>query len=191
MNCKETKFKHDEKKCTKCCKVKKTTEFGYCSRTKDNLTYRCSQCNREATKKWLEDPENRKRAQKATEKWVVENRDKVKKWKDEHSDYQAKYHSERRKNDPEFHKKHYARAECNNERIRRGRVKMDEFCALCIKERAVEFHHFNYDSPLDIVCLCRRCHLELHKAQRRADFVITNIELFEEAKKYIKNNLTK
>ena len=40
-------------------------------------------------------------------------------------------------------------------------------CATCGAER-VEMHHEDYSRPLDVVWLCRPCHLERHREMRRA-----------------------
>lgn len=36
-------------------------------------------------------------------------------------------------------------------------------CARCNSKRNVQWHHPNYFKPLEVIPLCKKCHLELHK----------------------------
>lgn len=45
--------------------------------------------------------------------------------------------------------------------IRRGQVTRDP-CQGCGTKRNVEGHHTDYDYPLDVEWLCRRCHMKEH-----------------------------
>ena len=54
-----------------------------------------------------------------------------------------------------------------------------EPCATCGK-KAEHKHHEDYDRPLEIVWLCRRCHVQLHVGERDASIngVIGVLERF-------------
>lgn len=47
---------------------------------------------------------------------------------------------------------------------RRGYIKKQS-CLLCNNHNS-EKHHPDYDDPLNVIWLCRRCHNRLHKAKR-------------------------
>jgi ribosomal protein S27AE len=53
--------------------------------------------------------------------------------------------------------------------IKRGKVQK-EACCRCGNENA-EAHHKDYYKPLEVVWLCRPCHLELHKTSSIDDFM--------------------
>lgn len=46
----------------------------------------------------------------------------------------------------------------------RGKLKIG-LCLICGSEKA-EMHHEDYEKPLEIIWLCRKCHLEYHKFTR-------------------------
>lgn len=71
---------------------------------------------------------------------------------------------------PEARKKATARAYAKVYQ-KRGKLKRQP-CLFC-GARAVEKHHMDYDKPLQVLWLCRPCHLDLHHnheqpAHRRA-----------------------
>lgn len=45
--------------------------------------------------------------------------------------------------------------------LRRGKLKKEK-CLVCGSENS-QMHHKNYNEPLNIVWLCRSCHLKVHK----------------------------
>lgn len=60
---------------------------------------------------------------------------------------------------PNARKKATARA-YTNVYVKRGVIKKTP-CFKCGDEK-VEAHHHDYDKPLEVTWLCRKCHLELH-----------------------------
>ncbi|OFX03899.1 MAG: hypothetical protein A3E78_07400 [Alphaproteobacteria bacterium RIFCSPHIGHO2_12_FULL_63_12] len=58
-----------------------------------------------------------------------------------------------------------------------------EPCASCSAPKA-EMHHPDYDLPLDVVWLCRSCHLELHRRERGPLPDTHKAKLRELARKY-------
>jgi len=51
-----------------------------------------------------------------------------------------------------------------NRAVKNGTISQKENCEFCgeKKDNLIK-HHFNYDYPLDITWLCRKCHGEVHK----------------------------
>jgi len=45
--------------------------------------------------------------------------------------------------------------------LRRGKIEKEN-CSICGSENS-QMHHDDYDKPLEITWLCRKCHLNLHK----------------------------
>ena len=39
-------------------------------------------------------------------------------------------------------------------------------CIVCGCEQNIHFHHEDYSKPLDVTCLCRTCHGQLHNRRR-------------------------
>ena len=39
-------------------------------------------------------------------------------------------------------------------------------CSVCRAETKVEAHHEDYDKPLDVIWMCRKCHVALHVKNR-------------------------
>lgn len=47
--------------------------------------------------------------------------------------------------------------------IRNGSIVRPEVCSRCGKKGKIEAHHKDYNKPLDVVWLCRKCHVDEHK----------------------------
>lgn len=47
--------------------------------------------------------------------------------------------------------------------FKRGKIQKVE-CCCCGKKENLEFHHPNYNKPFNVMVLCKKCHLELHRA---------------------------
>ena len=50
--------------------------------------------------------------------------------------------------------------------LRRGKIKKEP-CVKCGDIKS-QMHHNDYENPLDVIWVCRKCHLELHKLQKNA-----------------------
>jgi hypothetical protein len=46
--------------------------------------------------------------------------------------------------------------------VKHGKIKIPTQCSTCPSEHLIEAHHDDYSKPLDVVFLCRRCHLTWH-----------------------------
>lgn len=47
--------------------------------------------------------------------------------------------------------------------IKKGFIIRSQTCTTCHKECKTEAHHEDYTKPLDVIWLCRRCHMKLHR----------------------------
>lgn len=68
--------------------------------------------------------------------------------------------------DPINKKKSNARSKISDH-IRRGLIKKETNCSLCKSTNNIEKHHPDYNKPLEVIWLCRDCHVELHKDLKR------------------------
>jgi hypothetical protein len=53
-----------------------------------------------------------------------------------------------------------------NSAVMRGALVRPLACPQCGSRRKIEAHHADYDKPLDVIWLCKRCHAKLHVALR-------------------------
>jgi len=146
------------KKCKKCSELKNRQDFYNDKRNKDGLYSCCKKCSIEYSKKtyikynYLETKrEYRNKYQKEYQK--TEN---IKKYKRE---YNKEYYS---KEDDNIRLKYLCRNKTRNYIIK-GIIKKEpcKICG-CIKS---ETHHINYESPFNILFLCRKHHSELHSGK--------------------------
>lgn len=47
--------------------------------------------------------------------------------------------------------------------VRRGDIEHPDGCSKCRTHGSIEAHHPDYSKPLDVVWLCRACHVNLHR----------------------------
>ena len=78
--------------------------------------------------------------------------------------YHARYQKHRYHNDPEHRRKHLARVKAYDARTA-GKIARTP-CADCGNENT-QAHHDDYSQPLNVVWLCRACHLARHKQDSR------------------------
>ncbi len=49
--------------------------------------------------------------------------------------------------------------------LRKGRVAKADFCTICGSDKEIEGHHEDHSKPLEVVWLCRNCHVKYHADQ--------------------------
>ena len=54
-----------------------------------------------------------------------------------------------------------------NKAVYRGILPKPSACSQCGRVSRIEGHHYDYDKPLDITWLCRRCHVFRHPLYSR------------------------
>ena len=46
--------------------------------------------------------------------------------------------------------------------VRKGFIKLTDYCEECGRVGKVDAHHYNYDNPFNVICLCKDCHHKKH-----------------------------
>lgn len=139
------------KKCTKC-KVEKVFGEFYKNRGKpDGLMVRCIECCREYNRSvdrkeaWANYQKTEKgKATKRKYQQSVKGRVCA-------SGYRSKY---------PYKTKAHDKVKCA---IRSGVLVRPDRCFLCLKVCHPHAHHCDYNKPLDIMWLCKQCHVDWHK----------------------------
>jgi len=139
---------------------------------------------RESSKKWKkENPEKVKKYKAADYQKHKEKRDKsareyLKKYPEKKKEYAKKSREKetfkewRRAWDraQEYHKTLEQKARkvvCYA--VKNGSLTKPTTCSECQNEGKVEAHHADYEKPLEVVWLCRKCHMAKHKTKRRIE----------------------
>ena len=137
---------------------------------------RCDKSNN----KWVE--ENRERSNEIKRNWKKRNREKVleqsrdyaNKRYAENTERELKRNKEWIKNNPEKQKeserktkakypeKYKARIK-SRDALKRGEIVRPTICSRCNEEGYIEGHHYDYNKPLDVIWLCKKCHAKEHK----------------------------
>lgn len=139
----------EEKVCTKCREMKPLSEYHKHKGAPDGLRYVCKACRKQlAAEYYVKDPEARRR---------VSN-----KYKKEHPERHRKTEAEYRKRNPLKVKAHNDVTHA----IERGDL-VRKPCEKCGNERS-EAHHEDYSKPLEVIWLCRMCHVALHMERTNA-----------------------
>ena len=132
------------KTCSKCGEVKPLTEYYRDARSKGGLRSCCKPCHIEAVKTWI--VANPEKHATYRDRWKRENpektADRISRWQ------QA---------NPEKHRAHVAVMNA----IRHGKI-VSQPCVVCGDKKS-EGHHPDYSKPLEVVWLCRKHHMMLHR----------------------------
>tara|TARA_R110002153_G_scaffold269609_1_gene435327 strand:- start:436 stop:900 length:465 start_codon:yes stop_codon:yes gene_type:complete len=150
------------KKCFKCGAEKPLTDFYKHPQMLDGTVNKCKDCNKRDVK------ENRKI----------------------NADYYREYDAKRFQEDPKVRARHrrYAQTDAGraslqksrdnwdkinpdkkaahtilNNAVRDGRAEKPNNCSRCGASGRIEGHHHDYTRPLDVLWLCRQCHVNEHK----------------------------
>lgn len=140
------------KKCTVCEKTRPRSEFGKHAKATDGLRSECLPCKRKREKRWREANSGRRREQVKRSK--LKNPETVKR---ANRAYRERY-PERTKAQGALY---YA--------IKRGRVAKPDCCEQCnkrCKSHELDAHHHDYSKPLDVIWLCRQCHVDTQREER-------------------------
>jgi len=143
------------KDCTQCGKKKELSEFSVNRAKEDGLNNWCRACMSDYQKA------RRVRANASRpEGWKQKTKDKssyMKAWTEAHPGAMTAY----KKAWWDKHRDRLLVKEKVRYAIRTGKL-VKQPCWTCGEEK-VEAHHPDYDKPLDVIWLCRKHHLEIHK----------------------------
>jgi len=170
----------ESKKCSKCERTKKLSEFKrILRRGKRVVDSQCAEClseykrkhyqaNKEyyknKSRKWAK--ENHERVKENRVRYYLENAERLRSQKREYSRRpevvarQTERFREYRK-DEDFLMREKARG-ILNKRIQSGKIINPNKCSECGEEGYSEAHHEDYSRPLDVIWLCKLCHEEIH-----------------------------
>ncbi len=127
------------------CKIEKLqSDFSLNCSKKDGLRAQCKDCDKAYYKTHQKERANYQRTRRRTSTGKVV----MGKWARKH---RLKY--------PEKAKA----IDTVNNAIKADKLRRPLTCESCNKEKFVEGHHPDYDKPLEVEWLCKKCHTELHK----------------------------
>jgi len=153
------------KTCPNCESQKPLSEFGRNKNTSDGLTVWCKSCRNERARKWRED--NLERAREVNRQNKRDERER--KGTDHFRKYDRGWYvknSEKKKKDvADSRKRNQKKVKAQNKlnkAVQYGRVVKPERCEHCNEVKDLDGHHYDYDKPLDVIWLCRSCHMKEH-----------------------------
>ncbi len=120
---------------------------------------------KDRAKKWDADNPDRVRANRL--KWEEENRERVERRQKEYrsrpeSIKMTNERSRKYRRTVEGRFKESVRSKVNSA-IRNGTIQKPDSCEECGKKGYVEGHHEDYNKPLDVDWLCKKCHWDKHR----------------------------
>lgn len=172
------------KKCTGCGVEKEVTSFARRKDRKEGYRTRCNDCINEKRRERFENLEKYKQKREREKKYYNSHREKL-------NEAQKKYYEnlteekkqklaekkriyfrnsqEQKKKKYEYlrniydKKKIYANIQIY-EALQSGKIIKPSRCQICGKEKTLDGHHHDYDKPLDVIWVCRKCHMKIHKS---------------------------
>lgn len=148
------------KVCYVCKNEKELTEYSSDKSKRDGLNYRCKDCNKE----YYSQPRIRK-MQRKCERKARDNGFRV-----QTKEYNAEYYQNNKERISKY-KKEWREdniKECNAREMfyqafLEGSIKRPCKCNRCDIECTPEGHHEDYDKPLCVEWLCKKCHINEHR----------------------------
>lgn len=67
------------------------------------------------------------------------------------------------------YRKKYQKKECYLVMLRAftsGKLTRPDNCSMCKKKCVPDAHHEDYDKPIEVIFLCKRCHYDIHVKKR-------------------------
>ena len=137
------------KRCCRCKEEKDLKEFNNDKSAKDGLQYVCRICQNQCQKQYYQ--RNRENSKERMKQYQQRNREKI------NQNKKQRYHR-----NPEKDK---ARSMLNRA-VKSGKIHKPLYCSSCEGDKHLEAHHTDYSKPLEVLWLCRSCHVELHRGLR-------------------------
>jgi len=157
----------ENKKCTRCHKIKSLNNFNKRKGSKDGHRSDCQTCQRRINLEYYY--KNHAKCKLVSRRYNENNKDKKKKFRDS---YKKKFPEKVKAimsiatkkwadKNPEK-RKAYSEVYCA---MKCGKI-IKESCSKCGGNNDVMAHHEDYTKPLEILWLCRLCHIVEHKRLR-------------------------
>ena len=114
--------------------------------------------------------DNAERIKRRIKLYNINNREKIyeqgvnarqkDKRKEKIKQYKIKWEKTKRK---EYYQKNKEKINSQHKAQKYIKFPPNQLCESCNKKEAMHRHHPNYNKPLDIIFLCSKCHMRLHK----------------------------
>ena len=156
------------KKCIKCGAEKNIEDFYKHKEMSDGYLNKCKDCTKKDTLKYRKEniekvrhydrnrPNKKERVLKNIER-ILNNEDKYKRYLEKKKEWSKKNKIKR-----QAHNK-VARA------LLKGIIKRKFNCEICGCEENLEAHHNDYNKPLEVIWLCKKCHTNTHIVERKKE----------------------
>jgi len=155
----------------------------------------CKPCRNKRARKWRkENPEEAARisrhyARLDRKKNPLRQREANRRYREKHPERylqqkrecDKKYRDKRNKSLVEYRKNNFEKCRAHDKikyAIKKGKIKKSEKCEFCGEKEKLHGHHENYEKPLEVIWLCSRCHVAIHKMNeiRKSNEIKKNLE---------------
>jgi len=123
-----------------------------------------------ARKRYLENREEILEKENSPERKII-----LGEWREKNRERLNKKYLEVYHTDPDQKKKHQVRA-IVNKAIKAGKIVKPICCSVCQKTGRIEGHHEDYDKPLEVIWLCRKCHGNLHSKYSKVGLQLEEVK---------------
>lgn len=149
--------------CNTCGKEKPLSEFSIATANSDGHECKCRECKSEYNREYH--IQNRDRVNQHNREWRAKNKDKMREIN--RRNYREKKNRIKAcvKARGEKHPERTAASARVNAAIKSGKLKRPDRCEQCGEPCRPDAHHRDYSKPLDVVWLCRSCHLLAHRIE--------------------------
>ena len=103
-----------------------------------------------------------------SEQWKQKHRDTNRRWKQRHREtvrrWKREYYQKHREQilKKQEKKQKVNRKLVNAQRLAEKHISLGKTCENCESTEGLERHHPDYDKPLDVRTLCKKCHRNIH-----------------------------
>ncbi len=169
------------KTCRKCLIQKDTQDFKKDNRNSDGFGSYCKQCHNRSTRDKYDPDDNRERHKKYAETGIFrtpeyqeKNRIRCREYRRSNPEkaslvslkWAQRNREKRRAYQEKWRKSNLKQAAANKylqKWIKNGLMNRGTICEDCNKHGKMEGHHKDYEKPLEVNWLCRRCHMKRHR----------------------------
>lgn len=143
-------------RCSQCKKSKPVSDFYRSKARRRGYSYYCKVCDEERSKRWREKGGYKKRRISARN-WARSEHGQ-----ETHKRYRQSEQGKKNKaKSKRIYKERYPE-KCRARKMAQRKIRVEGLCERCKLRKAEHRHHEDYDNPLDVKLLCRKCHGDLH-----------------------------